>query len=156
MGARKLGDIIINKRTDTTLTLHTKNKYVYEDNYFTIGAQSAEISSGTSSADIDVNSTPSGSVNSTNISDVIGTKSSTKPTNGYYVCFDGSGSVTPAVTKAGWVDTGSLDTFYNSTTKYFPVSAATITQNAPTVNASGLVTATTSTTAATISTLTSS
>ena len=107
-----------------------------------IPVQSAEAEGN--SADV-TNITTDGSNAGVNISGVIGDKATTEPTSGYYVAFTGTGS--SKITTAGWVPTGALAS-KTSDVKYFPVTAATITQNKPTINSgTGLVTATTKTTA---------
>ena len=139
----KIDDLTITKQTGTTLLLKTNGKYVDSDISFDISVQQATTAANTASADVDSESDSSGR----NISDVIGTKDSSAPVSGYYIKMQAAGSGSSKVTGAGWVGTGALDTASTTVTRYFPVTAASITQNAPTVDSSGLVTATSTITA---------
>lgn len=147
-GSSMTGDITLTKKSGTILTLSTDDKYVDKDIQFTLGVQSAALSGTSGSADADVESTDSSSVGGVNISGVIGDKTTTEPSSGYYIRVKATGSVTPNVSTAGWLDAGELPSASATATKFFPVTGATVTQNAPTVNtATGVVTATTTTTA---------
>ena len=139
--------ITIAKKSGTVLTLLTDDTYCDSDNQFTIGVQEGVGAANTASADVSVDST-AGSAGGTNISGVIGNKSATEPTSGYFIRMEASGSGSSKITTAGWMDAGDLATASASATKYFPVDAGTVTQNAPTIDsATGVVTATVSTTA---------
>lgn len=142
-GTKWTGSFTLSKQTGTVITLSTDDNYVDKDIELTIGVQGATTSADTASADVSVQSDSSGR----NISDSIGTKASTAPSSGYYLKTESSGSGNSKVTGAGWVDAGSLSTASTTSTQYFPVTSATITQNAPTVDSSGLVTATSTITA---------
>lgn len=134
-------EIILNKQT-STLTLDTDNKYVDKDIQFYLTVQSGTAGAGSIEADVDVQS---GGTN--NISSVIGTKSTTQP-SGYYIKLEASGSGSPTISTAGWIDAGSMTPATATAVKYFPIAAASVTQNTPTIDeATGLVSATTTTTA---------
>lgn len=144
MTATKLGDITLSKQTGTILTLATEKKYVTNDVYFTIAAPSGAGAVTVASTDANV---VDDSANR-NISGSIGSKSTSAPSTGYYFKIDASGTGTSTITTAGWLAEGSLGTATASNSFYFPVTAATITQNAPTINNStGVVTATSTITA---------
>ena len=148
MAITKLADITLAKQSGTTLTLNTEGKYVASDVQFGLSAKSATIVAGTANADVDISSTDSSSIGGVNISASIGEKATSEPTSGYYICLIASGSGRSQVSEAGWVGTGSLSAASTTATKYFPITAATITQNAPTIaNSTGVVTATVKTTA---------
>ena len=149
-GTKLMEDILISKQLGTVLTLHTDKTYVDKDIQLTINVQSAAEAADTASADADVVST-SGSAGGTNIGGSIGTKTTTEPSTGYYIRLTASGSGSSKVTSAGWLATGSLTTASTTSTLYFPIDAATVTQNAPTVNSTGLVTATSTITAGYVS-----
>lgn len=139
--------ITLTKQNNTLLTLSTDKTYVDGDVQFTLGVQSGAGAADTASADADVESTDDSNVGGVNISDVIGAKTTTEPSSGYYIRIKASGSGNSKITTAGWLDTGALSTASTTAVKYFPVDGAVITQNAPTIDSStGIVTATTSTT----------
>ena len=132
MAAQKIADITLEKKSGTILTLKTNQKYVDNDVYFNIGTPTAVISGSSGAADVDVESTDSSSINGVNISDVIGEKATTEPSSGYFIRMKASGSVTPTVSQAGWIESGGIDPASATATKFFPVTGATVTQNAPT------------------------
>lgn len=141
----KLGNIELSKKTGTTLTLKTNKKYVDSDVSFDIAVKEATIGDATGAADVDVQSTAG--VSGTNISASIGTKTTTEP-SGYYIRTQATGSGTVAISNGGWVDAGDLGGGNATKVVYFPITAATVTQNKPTINTTtGLVTANTSVTA---------
>lgn len=137
------GDITLTKQSGTTLTLETEKTYVDRDIEFTLSAQSGATTYDVASADVNVKSDSSGR----NISGVIGTKASSAPSTGYYIKMDASGSGNSKVTTAGWLNTGSLASASTTVTKYFPVTSSTVTLGTPSVNASGLVTSSSTVTA---------
>lgn len=61
-----------------------------------------------------------------NIASVIQSSTTTEPSSGYYVAFQGSGN--SRVKTAGWFPTGSLESKTGST-QYFPITTSTITAN---------------------------
>jgi len=125
-GAVLSGEITITKRVGTLLTLATEGKYADKDAQFTIGVQSAAAAANTAAADADVESTDSGSIGGTNISNVIGAKSDSEPSSGYYIRVKATGSGSSKVTSAGWLEAGSMDTASTTATKFFPVDAASV------------------------------
>ena len=145
MATIKLADLTINKKEGTVLTLSTEGKYAETDVSFNIGVKAGATAANTASADITAETTAG--TNATNITSILGSKATSEPSSGYYIRMKASGSGSSKVTTAGWVATGTLAAASTTATKYYPVTAATITQNAPTVNSSGLVTATVTTTA---------
>ena len=140
-------DITLVKQTGTVLTVCADQTYVDGDPVFNLSVQGGTTAAGSASADVDVSSTQ-GTAGGTNISGVIGTKASSEPSSGYYIRMDATGSGNSQVSTAGWIGAGSMATASASATKYFPIDAGSVTQNAPTINTStGLVTAIASTTA---------
>ncbi len=125
-GAVLSGDITITKRVGTLLTLDTDAKYVDKDVQFTIGVQSAASAADTTEADADVEATDSGSIGGINISNVIGAKSDSEPSSGYYIRVKATGSGSSKVTTPGWLDAGSMEEATATATKFFPVDAAAI------------------------------
>ena len=143
-GTKLTGSITLTKKSGTTLTLSTDDKYVDKDIEFTLGVQSGTGVANTASADANVVSGSSAG----DIGASIGTKTSAQPASGYFIRVDASGSGSSKVTTAGWLDTGALPAASTTATSYFPVTGATVTQNAPTINTStGVVSATSTTTA---------
>ena len=138
--------ITITKQNNTTLTLNTQNKFVDYNPQFVIDVQEAVTAANTATADVSVDST-AGSSAGVNISGVIGTKTTTEPATGYYIRMDASGSGSSQVTAAGWVATGTLETASTTATKYFPVTAATVTTTPAIDSGTGIITATATTTA---------
>lgn len=65
-----------------------------------------------------------GSTAGVNIQAVVGSSTTTEPSNGYYVAFQGTGN--SKVTTAGWFPIGSLESKTGST-QYFPITAGTVT-----------------------------
>ena len=114
------GTITISKRLGTLLTLSTDDKFVDKDIQFEINAQSAAVAAVSATADASVEST-SGSGSGVNISNVIGTKSTTEPSSGYYVRVKATGSGSYSVTTPGWIDSGASAS--TDETVYFPVDA---------------------------------
>ena len=141
--ATKLGDITLEKKSGTTLTLMTDKKYVDDNVLFNLSVVGGTAVANTASADTEIQSDDSGR----NISEVIGNKATSAPSSGYYIKVQASGSGSSQVTSAGWIAAGVLPAASTMATKYYPIATATVTQNAPTVDDSGLVTATTTTTA---------
>ena len=134
--ATKLGDITLTKQSGTTLTLNTNSKYVNDDVTFDIGVQSGAAAVTVASTDASIESDSSGR----NISGIIGTKSSTAPSSGYYMKVDASGTGSSTVTTAGWLAAGSLGTASATGSFYFPVdeAAATISGTNTVVPAIGI------------------
>ena len=124
MATTKLGDITLAKKSGTDLELYTEGSYCSTDVSFSLAVQEGVTSSDSASADVNVSST-SHSVNATNISNIIGTKTTTPPVSGCYLRLEASGSGNSKVTSGGWVDAGSLPTASANATKYFPVTEAT-------------------------------
>jgi len=145
--------LTIAKKTGTVLTLLTNQKYVDANQQFTIGVQDGASAANTASADVSVDSTAATS-GGTNISAAVGSKTTTEPSSGFFIRMNASGSGSSKVTTAGWLDEGNLAVASTQETKYFPIAAGDVTQNAPTINAStGVVTASVSTTAGYIPTI---
>ena len=142
-GTNWTGTFTLTKKTGTVLTLSTDDSFVDKDVKLTFNVKSGTGVANSASADADVVSDET----SRNISGSVGTKASTAPSSGYYLRVSASGSGSSKVTTAGWLATGALPTASTTATCYFPVTSATITMNTPTVNASGLVTATSTITA---------
>ena len=84
------------------------------------------------SADVAL-STTDGSNNGINISNIVGDKSASEPTSGYYLAFTGSGS--SKVTTAGWFPEGAISNGTASATKYFPIVTGTYSASAAQNNA---------------------
>ena len=123
-GADYTGEITLAKQIGTLLTLYTDETYCDRDIQFSLNVQSGAGAANTASADANVESTAS-STSGVNISDAIGTKSSTEPTSGYFIRIKATGSGSSQVTTAGWLDTGSMGTATADSTVFFPVSEAT-------------------------------
>lgn len=124
-GTALTGSITITKRVGTLLTLATDDKYVDKDIQFTIDAQSAAVAGSSAAADADVEST-SGSGSGVNISDVIGTKTTTQPSSGYYLRVKATGTGSFNVTTPGWIDAGGSSTSIEANeTLFFPVTGGT-------------------------------
>ena len=68
--------------------------------------------------------TADGSNAGVNIQAVVGSSTTTEPSSGYYVAFQGTGN--SKVTTAGWFPTGSLASKTGST-QYFPITTGTVT-----------------------------
>lgn len=86
--------------------------------------QAATAAADVASADVNV-STADGSNAGVNISGVLGAKVSTEPSSGYYVSMTASGGGSSKITKEGYIKTGSLASSNTTTTKFFPITAAT-------------------------------
>lgn len=124
-GSKWTGDVTLTKRTGTKLNLPLTGKYGDREVEFTLGVQSAVAAGDTAAADADVVS--GSTAGGTNISGVIGQKTTTEPSSGYFIRVDASGSGNSKITSAGWIDTGSLSAAQATATKYFTVNAAGIT-----------------------------
>ena len=114
-----IGEITLQKQLDTMLTLNTLGKYMDQSPQFKIGVLSGAAAAGSAAASADVSSGGSG-----NIEDVIGTKTTTEPSSGYYIKLNVTGSGNSQITTAGWLNAGALATASTSGTYYFPVQAA--------------------------------
>lgn len=119
--ATKLGDITLTKQSGTTLTLSTDHKFVNDNVSFDIDVQTGAGTITIASTDASIESDASGR----NISGIIGTKSSSAPSSGYYMKVAASGTGSSAVTTAGWLDVGSIGTASSSGSFYFPITEAT-------------------------------
>ena len=114
-----IGEITLSKQLDTLLTLNTIGKYMDQSPQFKIGVLSGAAAAGTAAASADVSSGGSG-----NIEEVIGTKTTTEPSSGYYIKLNVTGSGNSQITTAGWLNAGALAAASTSGTYYFPVQAA--------------------------------
>ena len=114
-----IGDITLDKQTNTMLTLNTLGKYMNQSPQFRIGVLSGAAAAGSAAASADVSSGGSG-----NIEDIIGTKTTTQPSSGYYIKLNVTGSGNSQITTAGWLNAGALATASTSGTYYFPVQEA--------------------------------
>lgn len=112
-------------------TLTSSNAQTGTAQYYTI--KQAVVAADT--ADVALFSTD-GSNAGVNISAIVGTKTTTEPSSGYYLAFKGSGN--SQITTAGWVATGSL-TSTTSGAKYFPITAAAITASSTNATATTTV-----------------
>lgn len=112
-------------------TLTSSNAQTGTAQYYTI--KQAVVAADT--ADVALFSTD-GSNAGVNISAIVGTKTTTEPSSGYYLAFKGSGN--SKITTAGWVTTGSL-TSTTSGAKYFPITAAAITASSTNATATTTV-----------------
>ena len=121
MANTKLGDVTITKQNNTILTLFTEKKYVSDNVYFDIDVQSGSGTVSVTATNAEIQSDQSGR----NISNAIGTKSSTAPSTGYYFKVDATGVGASAVTAAGWFETGSIGSATATGSYYFPVDEAT-------------------------------
>ena len=121
-GTAFTGEVTLTKRGGTLLTLPTSEKYVDRDIEFTLNARACVSSANTASADADIQSDSS----LMNISGIIGTKSSTAPSTGYYLKIGASGSGSSYISTSGWVETGGLPTASTTATLYFPVDSAVV------------------------------
>lgn len=117
----KIADITLTKQTGNTLTLNAKGKYVQDDSYFGIDVKNGVATVTVVGTDASIQSDSSGR----NISSIIGTKSGSAPSSGYYLMVNASGTGTSTVTTAGWLPAGSLGTASASGPLYFPVDSAT-------------------------------
>jgi len=116
------GDILLTKRSGTVLTLCTDGKYVDEDVQFTLAARSGVAAADTATADVNVS--PTGS---RNISGVLGTKTITEPTSGFYIRLVAEGSGKSKVVTSGWLEAGSLGEASTEKTVFIPIVQATAT-----------------------------
>lgn len=102
----------------------------------TVGAAASDITyipitSGTgnansASAEIGLLTTD-GTAAGINISGIIGTKTNSEPTSGYYLAFSATGSGSSKVTTGGWFPANTiLPTASTTITRYFPVTTATL------------------------------
>lgn len=102
----------------------------------TVGAAASDITyipitSGTgnansASAEIGLFTTD-GTAAGINISSIIGTRTNTEPTSGYYLAFSATGSGSSKVTTGGWFPANTiLPTASTTVTRYFPVTTATL------------------------------
>jgi len=123
MSATNLGNILVTKQTGTKLTLNTNGKYVDNDVAFNIGVRQGIGSVTVASTDATIQSDSTGR----NISSVIGQKTTTAPSSGYYIKVGADGSGECTITTSGWVDVGTLGTASASASFYFPIDAATAT-----------------------------
>ena len=114
------GSFTLAKQIGTLLSLSTGSNYVDKDIELTLNVQSGAGAAGSASADANVESGGTG-----NISAVVGEKSTTAPSSGYYLKVGASASGNSQVTTAGWLNTGTLGTASDSKTLYFPVESAT-------------------------------
>jgi len=114
------GEFTLAKQVGTLLSLSTGSNYVDKDIALTLNVQSGAGAAGSASADANVESGGTG-----NISAVVGSKSTTAPSSGYYLKVGASASGNSQVTTAGWLNTGALGTASDSKTLYFPISVAT-------------------------------
>lgn len=115
------GEFTIEKKDNTLLTMMTEGKYADKNIQFSIDVQGAV----RSDVDVEVNldkNTAQGTAGGVNISSLIGNKSDLEPTSGYYVSFSSTASGELSITRAGWIDTGSLVDSAGDT-KYFSVPA---------------------------------
>lgn len=96
------------------------------DGYATASVAAAVAAANTATADVSVYTTD-GSASGVNISGIVGTKTDSEPTSGYYLAFTGSGSGSSKITTAGWIATGALAAASTTATKYFPITAAAFT-----------------------------
>lgn len=118
----KIADLTITKKDNTVLTLNTAGTYVPDDKFFNIDVQSGAGAVTVASTDASIDSDSS----NRNISEFIGSKSTTAPVSGYYLKVNSSGTGTSTITTAGWLDTGSMGTATANNSYYFPVDTATI------------------------------
>lgn len=117
----------VNQQAGSYILLSTANKYVDKDIKITTNVKLATTTANTASADITI-STADGSKAGVNIASIIGTKTTTEPSSGYYVAFTATGSGSSKVTEAGWVAAGILpEASTTSNIKYFPIPTATLT-----------------------------
>ena len=121
-GTAFTGEVTLTKQSGTLLTFLTSEKYVDRDIEFTLNARVCVSGANTASADADVQSDS----NSRNISGVIGTKSTTAPSSGYYIKIGASGSGSSYISTSGWVEAGALPTASTTAVKYFPIDSAVV------------------------------
>lgn len=102
----------------------------------TVGAAASDItyipitsgtgSANSASAEIGLVATD-GTAAGVNISGIIGTKTNSEPTSGYYLAFSATGSGSSKVTTGGWFPVNTvLPTASTAVTRYFPVATATL------------------------------
>lgn len=129
----------VNQQSGSYILLSTANKYVDKDIKIITNVKQAVTAANTASADVNI-STADGSNAGVNIASIIGTKTTTEPTNGYYVAFTASGSGSSKVTTAGWVGTGALAAASTtSNIKYFPIPTATLTFSGGALTSQGAI-----------------
>lgn len=128
-GSKWVVDATIDTSTGFQKTLTTAGTYVDRNIDLDIKVQGATSAANTASADVSVNTADGGNAG-VNISGVIGTKTTTEPTSGYYVSMTASGSGSSKITKAGFIGTGNLAAASTTATKYFPITGATINNKA--------------------------
>lgn len=132
-----IGEITLVKQLNTLLTLNTNGKYMDQDPQFRIGVLSGAAAAGSAAASADVESG-----GSSNIQEVIGTKTTTEPSSGYYIKIGATGTGNSQITAAGWMDAGTLATASATQTYYFPIQTALVSASginivSPSVSVSG-------------------
>jgi hypothetical protein len=82
----------------------------------------------TASAEITKTTTDSSSVGGNNVGQaLLGDRTNSEPTSGYYISFQGSGSGSSKITTAGWMPTGNLTAASTTVERFFPVNPAVAT-----------------------------
>ena len=109
-----------------TIDIPTKEKYTKGDFKLSLISQTASATYNTAGADVTINTTD-GSNAGVNISGVVGTKTTTEPSSGYYISVNAFGSGSSKITRAGWISTGNLAAATSTAqTKYFSIAAAQV------------------------------
>ena len=125
-GTNYTGDITLTKQTGTVLTLSTAEKYVDRAIQFGLEVQSGASAADVAEANAYVESTDDAGSGGVNISGVIGNKTTTEPSSGYFIRVRATASGNSRITTAGWMDAGSLASASDEETMFFPVNAASL------------------------------
>lgn len=110
-----------------TATNGTATVGAAQSDIYYIKIKTAQAAANTASADITLSTTDGSNagVNIGNITNVIGAKTTTEPSDGYYIAFTASGSGSSKITTAGWITTGALPAASTtSNVKYYPIQTA--------------------------------
>lgn len=138
-GTNLTADITLTKQLNTLLTLATIGKYVDKNIQFNLGVQEASASIS-SSVESEIESTTATSGGS-NIAGVIGTKTSTEPTSGYFIRVKATNASSVNVSQSGWLNSGTISNETQNDTEFYPVDAAIFSVNGTnTVTPSAIVT----------------
>lgn len=115
----------VNTKTGSYIILSTANTYVNKNIKITTNVKSAVAVADTATADTTLYTIDGANagVNIGNVTNVVGTKTTTEPSSGYYLAVTASATGNSKITTAGWIDTGSLGAASASEIQYYPIQA---------------------------------
>lgn len=117
-------DITITRKLNTLVTMTTDSKYVDKNIQLSLNAQSG-VAALTASASSVIESTAG--TTATNVSGIVGTKSSTEPSSGYFIRVKSTGNSGINITTPGWLASGDVSSASANTTDYYQIYASTVT-----------------------------